>query len=31
MLPKKNKKDKKVLQPTGVSKSVAHAVVAVNS
>jgi hypothetical protein len=26
MLPKKNKKDKKVLQPTGVSKSVANTV-----
>jgi hypothetical protein len=25
MLPKKNKKEKKLLQPTGVSKSVAHA------
>jgi hypothetical protein len=27
MLPKKKKKEKKVLQPNGVSKSVAHAVV----
>jgi hypothetical protein len=25
MLPKKNKKEKKLLQPTAVSKSLAHA------
>jgi hypothetical protein len=31
MLPKKMKKEKKVLQPTGVSKSVAHRVMLSNN